>query len=237
MHIEGENNYLKEWEKSYSQGDNNILYPQSEVIRFLNRFIRKRNNDGTFSALIKKDADQVINGLDFACGVGTHCITFKDFNIEGYGVDISKTAINIAKKRSRLIGLDDNRFKALDPNSQKLHFNDNFFDFVVAESCLDSMPFTTAQSYIHELKRVTDGLIYASFIGHNDSINSDEFVVSTKLEKGTIQSVYDEEKICKLFGVEAQELKYFNKTVQFDAISNSIIDCRYYCVFSNTKNL
>ncbi len=41
----------------------------------------------------------------------------------------------------------------------------------------------------------------------------------------------------KLFGVEAQEFKYFNKTVQLDAKSNSIIDCRYYCVVSNPENL
>ncbi len=44
-------------------------------------------------------------------------------------------------------------------------------------------------------------------------------------------------KIYKLFGVEAQEFKYFNKTVQLDAKSNSIIDCRYYCVVSNPENL
>jgi len=235
MDIKEKRNYLDEWENSYSKGDNNILYPQLEVIRFLNRFIKKRNNDCPL--FYKKEGNQIINGLDFACGVGTHCLTFNDFDIEGYGVDISKTAINIAKRRAKKIGLDDNRFKVLDADSQKLPFKDNFFDFVVAESCLDSMPFSTAQSYMHELKRITNGLIYASFIGYNDSINSDEFVVSTKLEKGTIQSVYDEEKIYKLFGVEAQEFKYFNKTVQLDAKSNSIIDCRYYCVVSNPENL
>ena len=223
-------NYLEEWENSYSKGDNNILYPQSEVIRFINRFVKKRNNDGTLSALIKKEGNQIINGLDFACGVGTHCLTFNDFDIEGYGVDISKTAINIAKRRAKKIGLEDNRFKVLDADSQKLPFKDNFFDFVVAESCLDSMPFSTAQSYMHELKRITNGLIYASFIGYNDSINTDEFVVSTKLEKGTIQSVYDEEKIYELFGVQSQKFKYFKKVVESDSMSNLIVDCRYYCV-------
>ena len=48
-------NYLEEWENSYSRGENNILYPQSEVIRFINRFVKKRNNDGTLSTLIKKE--------------------------------------------------------------------------------------------------------------------------------------------------------------------------------------
>lgn len=225
-----EKNYLEEWENSYSKGENNILYPQSEVIRFINRFVKKRNNDGTLSTLIKKDVNQTINGLDFACGVGTHCLTFNDFDIEGYGVDISKTAIDIAKTRAKKRGLDNNRFKVLDVDSQKLPFNDNFFDFIVAESCLDSMPFATAQSYMHELKRITNGLIYASFIGSNDSINSEEFVVSTTHEQGTIQSVYDEEKIQKLFGVQAEKFKYFKKIVELDSMSNLIVDCRYYCV-------
>ena len=223
-------NYLEEWENSYSRGENNILYPQSEVIRFINRFVKKRNNDGTLSTLIKKEDNQTINGLDFACGVGTHCITFNDFDIEGYGVDISKTAIDIAKTRRKKRGLDNNRFKVLDIDSQKLPFKDNFFDFIVAESCLDSMPFATAQSYMHELKRITNGFIYASFIGINDSINSNEFVVSTAHEQGTIQSVYDEEKIQKLFGVHTQKFKYFKKVVELDSKSNLILDCRYYCV-------
>lgn len=225
-----EKNYLEEWENSYSKGENNILYPQSEVIRFINRFVKKRNNDGTLSALIKKEVNQTINGLDFACGVGTHCLTFNDFDIEGYGVDISKTAIDIAKTRAKKRGLDNNRFKVLDIDSQKLPFKDNFFDFIVAESCLDSMPFATAQSYMHELKRITNGLIYASFIGSNDSINSEEFVVSTTHEQGTIQSVYDEEKIQKLFGVQTQKFKYFKKIVELDSLSNLIVNCRYYCV-------
>lgn len=228
--IKGKINYLDEWENSYSKGDNNILYPQSEVIRFLNRFIKKRNNDGTFSTLIQKEDNQIINGLDFACGVGTHCLTLNDFDIEGYGVDISETAINIARTRAKKRGLDDSKFKVLDIDIQKLPFEDNFFDFIIAESCLDSMPFLTAQSYMHELKRIANGPIYASFIGSNDSINSEEFVVSSTLEQGTIQSVYDEEKIKKLFGLETQKFKYFKKVVELDSMSNLILDSRYYCV-------
>ena len=42
-------NFKKEWNESYNQGDNNILYPQAEVVKFLNRFICKRNNNGTLT--------------------------------------------------------------------------------------------------------------------------------------------------------------------------------------------
>ena len=206
------------------------MYPQSEVIRFLNRFIKKRNKDGTINPLIQREDHQALNGLDFGCGVGTHCLIFNDFDIEGYGVDISSTAVKIARKRAKKRGIKDSRFIVLDADSQKLPFRDDFFDFIVAESCLDSMPFSTAQSYMHELKRITNGLIYASFIGSNDSTVSEEFVVSTDHEKGTIQSVYDKEKIQKLFGMETKKFKYFKKIVQIDSMSDLMIDCRYYCV-------
>ena len=47
-------NFKNEWNQSYSQGDNNILYPQAEVIKFLNRFVCKRNNDGTLTRHLNK---------------------------------------------------------------------------------------------------------------------------------------------------------------------------------------
>jgi hypothetical protein len=34
---------IKKWNESYDRGENNILYPQPEVVKFLNRFIRKIN--------------------------------------------------------------------------------------------------------------------------------------------------------------------------------------------------
>ena len=35
---------IKNWNESYDRGENNILYPQPEVVKFLNRFIRKKLN-------------------------------------------------------------------------------------------------------------------------------------------------------------------------------------------------
>ena len=66
----------------------------------LNKFVTKRNHDGSFSKLINKDNNQKLNSLDFSCGFGTHSLVFKDFNIDGYGIDISESAIKIAKKRA-----------------------------------------------------------------------------------------------------------------------------------------
>ena len=46
-------NYKAAWEESYARGDNNILYPQTEVISFLNRYVCKRNNEESTTKQIK----------------------------------------------------------------------------------------------------------------------------------------------------------------------------------------
>ena len=224
--------YKAAWEESYSRGENNILYPQTEVISFLNRYVCKRNNDRTVTKIIKTLNDRPPVGLDFACGVGTHCITFFDFEIVGWGVDISSNAIQQAKERALASGLACDRFIELDAKEQKLPFEDGYFDFVVAESCLDSMPFDTAKNYIREIKRICSGVIYASLIGGDDSMVSSEFEVQTTHEFGTYQTVFDEQKVAHLFGSDVQNFSYFKLVSYTDIESKKINSKRFYCVIA-----
>ena len=223
-------NYKEAWEESYERGDNNILYPQSEVIKFINRYVCKRNNDGSITKLIKTLDDRRPVGLDFACGVGTHCITFADFEVEGWGVDISQTAIQQAKKNASFRGLSSDHFVVLDADVQKLPFENDHFDFVVAESCLDSMPLNAAQNYISELKRVCSGVIYASLMGADDSMQADEFEVKTSHELGTYQTVFNEEKIARLFGSRISDFSYIQSISYMDVRSKKVSSKRFYCV-------
>lgn len=223
-------NFKTEWDQSYSQGDNNILYPQAEVIKFLNRFVCKRNNNGTLTRHLNKQKTQKLRGLDFGCGIGTHAITFSDFQIDAYGIDISEVAISKAIENATKKGINCDRFLVQPSDTHILPYGNDYFDFVVAESCLDSMPFSLSKLYISELKRVTNGIIYASFIGHDPSMNSEEFVVKTQLEKGTIQTVFDQEKICKLFSIDEKQFIYFSCIDQFDCNSKKLIGKRYYVI-------
>ena len=223
-------NFKKEWNESYNQGDNNILYPQAEVIKFLNRFICKRNNNGTLTRHLNKEKTQKLCGLDFGCGIGTHAIIFNDFEIDSFGIDISEVAISTAIKNASKKGVKSNQFLVQPSNIKVLPFKDNYFDFVLAESCLDSMPFDLAKLYIAELKRVTDGIIYASLIGQDPTMPSNEFVVKTQREMGTIQSVFNQEKICKLFGTTKEKFIYFSCIDQTDCISKKLTGKRYYVV-------
>lgn len=222
--------FKKEWNESYNQGDNNILYPQAEVIKFLNRFICKRNNNGTLTRHLNKEKTQKLCGLDFGCGIGTHAIIFNDFEIDSFGIDISEVAISTAIKNALKKGVKSNQFLVQPSNIKVLPFKDNYFDFVLAESCLDSMPFDLAKLYIAELKRVTNGIIYASLIGQDPTMPSNEFVVKTQREMGTIQSVFNQEKICKLFGTTKEKFIYFSCIDQTDCISKKLTGKRYYVV-------
>ena len=93
-------NFKKEWNESYNQGDNNILYPQAEVVKFLNRFICKRNNNGTLTRNLNKEKTQKLRCLYFGFGIGTHAIIFNDFDIDSFGIDISEVAISTAIKNA-----------------------------------------------------------------------------------------------------------------------------------------
>ena len=223
-------NFKKEWNESYSQGDNNILYPQAEVIKFLNRFVCKRNNNGILTRLLNKEKTKQLRGLDFGCGIGTHAIIFNDFDIDSHGIDISEVAISIAIKNATKKAVRSDQFSVQSGDTHVLPYEDNYFDFVVAESCLDSMPFDLAKLYITELKRATNGIIYASFIGQDPTMPSDEFVVKTGHEKGTVQTVFNQEKICKLFGTTKEKFIYFSCIDQTDCNSKKLIGKRYYVI-------
>lgn len=42
----------QQWNESYARGENAIFYPHEEMVRFLNRFIRKRVSQHHFSDVI-----------------------------------------------------------------------------------------------------------------------------------------------------------------------------------------
>lgn len=223
-----------EWDKSFEKGDNNILYPQTEVVRFLNRYITKRNNNLTNTNLIHPK-NRILRGLDFACGVGTHSLLLNDFGIESFGVDISKKAISLARKNALRRSHDfcKTSFSVINNDKQILRFENDFFDFVIAESCLDSMPFSFAKRYFQELKRICNKYIYISLISKEvQTSNDDEIVIQGEHEKGTVQSYYDEEKIEDLIEIKIDFLKYFILKKSIDPTTQAVNSSRYYLVIN-----
>ena len=67
-----------------------MLYPSEQLVRFFNRYISKRKS-------IKKSVKK-IEALDYGCGAGRHLLYLEENGVKTIGYDISKIAINLAKK-------------------------------------------------------------------------------------------------------------------------------------------
>jgi len=219
------------WEESYQRKENFIFYPKEEVVKFLNRFVRKKLGIDEFKDIL--NFSNGIRGFDYGCGIGRQTILMREFGIEAYGVDISSLAIEIAKKLAIHLKYPDvaERFRIVEGRS--IPFNDNFFDVTISESVLDSMYFETAKRMIREIDRVTKRLAFISLIFWDDSQHYGEFngeeVVKTQHEKGTIQSYYNWSKINDLIKGTRFFIKWCNLVVA-QSISSSEKSARYYIV-------
>ena len=233
--------YTKEWDKSFKRLENNILYPKEGIVKFLNRYIRKKisYNNEHIDILNPKIENQNLRGLDFGCGNGRQTILLEEFNIEGYGCDISNEAIKIAKKNADIFNKPNLKDRLLKLNGKKLPFKNNFFNFCISDSCLDSMYFDLAKQCIEEIGRVTKNYIYLSLIGKNDSdltLNDNyESRVTEMHEFGTIQSYFDIKKINQLISIIDFDVISLRKISEKDVTDNKF-NTRYFIILKNKKD-
>lgn len=220
--------YKEEWDKSYSRNENNILYPNGEVVKFLNRYVRKKLDNNTFTDIL--DFNKKFKGLDFGCGVARSAILMEEFGIEAHGVDISSAAIKKGKEYAHELGFDSLSSRLITIDSNNLQYDDNFFDICIAESCIDSMNFKNASLLINEIARVTKKYIYFSVISsEGNNMKACDELVKDEHEFGTIQSYYDEHRIKELIkGFNAKVI--FLRTITEKGISDNHFHSRYFVV-------
>ncbi len=227
---------IKEWEESYSRNENHIYYPKEEVVKFLNRFVTKRLATGKFQKILNTNQTSKLNALDLGCGIGRQTILFEEFDLNGYGLDISQNAINEAISLSQLSGFEmRDRFATI--STPTLPFENDFFSVAICDSVLDSMEFTIAKQYISELDRVVSKYLFITLIGNNSKIDDDsESIVDSDHEHGTIQSFYTLEKINELIQNSQWKINWLNHVIEnrFDIENQnfSTFNSRYHIVLS-----
>jgi len=230
-------NEKKAWDISYKNKDNFVFYPHEEVIRFVSKFITKMRGFDDF---------EVQHGLlcppkllDLGCGIGRHVKFAYEYGLDGYGVDLSSTAIESGRKIFIAQGLDCLVDKLTVGNCTALEYEDNIFDFAVSHGVLDSMPFETAKLSILELSRCmkSEGLAYIDLISGDDYKHHAEYceeeVVNTEHEKDTIQSYFNWTKILQLFGDKFEIIDA--KLVKSISLTSSFTNARYHLVVKNIK--
>ena len=196
---------LKEqWNAAYTRGDNQMLYPKEETVKFLNRHVRKRTGPNTFrDVLPPRPGRQQLHGLDFGCGIGRMTILMEEFGIRAWGVEISETSLDMAAELCDHFGHADLKERLLQVDGLNLPFAADFFDVGLCAGVLDSMHFDVALQTVQELDRVIDRVLYVDLIsGDNDRFQREfdgEEIVSAEVEHGTVQSYFNWSKIQRLF--------------------------------------
>jgi ubiquinone/menaquinone biosynthesis C-methylase UbiE len=198
------NIYEEKWNKSYSRGENYLIYPNEEVIRFsASRLARFVPGGGIEYREPLKKGDRI---LDLGCGAGRHLKLLSDLGFRAHGVDISDKALSLAAARFRTeIGLEwEDSVQLSHLLGSELPFPDNYFSGGISCSVLDSMHFDVAKRVMTELFRVLKkgSLCFIDLISAYDSrLPSDfdgELIVDSLHELGTVQSYFGLEKIKEL---------------------------------------
>lgn len=223
------------WNASYDKGGNICFYPHEEIVRFVNRFVRKRRGIHTFENIMPllSSKTPLFHSLDLGCGIGRHIKFLDEFNLNPYGIDLSETAIGIGKEWMRSIGkeyLSDRMFVA---NVTALPFEDNYFGICVSHGVLDSMPREIAIQGMKEVRRVLQpgAFMYLDLIMDIDKHEGDE-IVKEGYETGTVQSYFTADSIMEF-------LSEFD-IIDFNIISNTdekgmLRNKRAHLVIKNSK--
>lgn len=199
-------NYVAQWDDSYSRGENFLIYPNEEVIRFCSRRIARYLPNGVIEYCGElKNGSRV---LDFGCGAGRHLKLLNDLGLSAFGTDISEKALSLAEQNfltNEEIGSGESVQLSLLTDTT-MSYPDNYFDAAISCSVFDSMLFSTAKTLIEELARVLKPGAYCfiDLIAAYDNRLPDGFngevIVDTTHEFGTVQSYYDLNKIKSLCG-------------------------------------
>lgn len=190
------------WNESYSRRENHLFWPSDEVVKFFARKVRRRIGPNEY-----KDIAEHAKGakmLDVGCGIGRHVKFGQDMGLEMYGSDLSEHAITVAREwlKGDMNGAENKRLIAGD--IQKLPWDNGFFDHIMSDSVLDSMPFEVAQVGMSEMARITKsgGYLYCSLISGDetdrDAAFCDEVIVKSQHEQDTIQSYFSYIKVKRL---------------------------------------
>ena len=177
------------WNTSYGRGGNICFYPHEEIVRFVNRYVRKKHGINDFEDLLPLLEREDFASLDLGCGIGRHTNFLDEFSLNPYGIDLSDTAISIGKQWLESLGKMDLSERLMVGSVSNLPFDDNFFSICVSCGVLDSMPRKIAIEGMKEIHRVLlpGALMYLDLIMDESAREGDE-TVSAGYEKDTIHS-------------------------------------------------
>lgn len=189
-------------------GGNILFYPHEEIIRFINKYVRKKNGIDSYTNILPVNEDRSFNCLDLGCGIGRHVKYLHEMGLNPYGVDLSDSAISMGKEW--LATIDESLSSRLQVASvTELPFPDEYFDVCISHGVLDSMSREFANKGFKEAMRTMKpgGYMYFDLIMDDNRGNVDE-IVPSGYEEGTVQSYFTKEAIYELIADVAEIVEY-----------------------------
>lgn len=147
------NNEINNWNKKYREKRFFLKWPDEMIVRFIAKYMN-----------VSRKTSKV---LDLGCGSGRHSELLANSGCQVFGCDVSKTSIEITKKRLKLVGLKGD---FVDASSWDLPYESNFFNFVIAWHSIYYNSFENMKKTISEINRVlvNRGIFIATFIASGD---------------------------------------------------------------------
>lgn len=115
--------------------------PQGDVVRFV-QFLKKEQKINTEGLFV----------IDLGCGIGRNSFYFAEMGNNVTGIEISKTALDIARKNALDAGLDINYIKQ--SIGDELGFKDGSFDIALDITSSNSLSESERSVFLSETKRV-----------------------------------------------------------------------------------
>jgi len=131
------------WESEYKR--NMLVTLHDEPQKFFLRYLKYLKKEKKFDL-------ENSNVLDLGSGTGRNSNFLSNLGAMVWGIEISKTAVDIAKERAKLEGLN---LEYLQGNiGDKLDFKANFFDLVIDITSSNSLSDNERDVYLSEVARV-----------------------------------------------------------------------------------
>ena len=101
--------YKHSCDKSYTNNENTLYYPDEYLVRFVNRYIKRRINH------VVKNINYYF--LDIGCGIGRNIQYLVENGYKVTGIDTSTVAINNARKFLNYKNTNKSRYKLINLSS------------------------------------------------------------------------------------------------------------------------
>jgi SAM-dependent methyltransferase len=223
------------WDKEYK---NPFLItknegPQADTLRFL-KFLKKE----------KKFRIENKNILDLGCGTGRNSNYLADTGNHVIGIEISKTALNLARERARRLGLNVDYW--LGDIGKEYKIENNLIDLVLDVTSSNSLDEKGREIYLNEVNRVLKdgGYFFVRALAKDGNKNvknllkqspGREYDTYKIKEIGLIERVFSRDDFIKMYSQFFKILKLEKKT-SYTTFNNRIYKRDYWLAYLQKPN-